>query len=337
MNINMKNWTESIIKQDRRTIIPLIAQKGIEITHHSIDEGVKSDNIQYQSALELDKKFPAEAICLIMDLSVEAEAFGASIQYSQDEIPSVKGRLLQSCDEIINLQVPPLTANRIPIYINTAKRIAENSTKPVFAGCIGPYSLGGRLLDLSEMMMAIYLDPKKTCLLLEKCTEFLISYCQALKEAGTNGVIIAEPAAGLLSNDLCMQFSSTYIKRIVHDVQDESFSIILHNCGNTRHCTNAMIATEAAGYHFGNNIRMEEVLKECPSNSLVMGNLDPVSLLKFSTPEEVYISTQKLLKETAPYPNFVLSTGCDCPYGIPDKNIVQMYKALSDFNHIYIH
>ena len=90
----------------------------------------------------------------------------------------------------------------------------------------------------------------------------------------------------------------------------QSSSDILHNCGNTGHCTKAMVATGAAAYHFGNKIDMVEALKEVPADALAMGNLDPVSLFKAATPEVMKKATLDLLEATRSYPNFVLSSGC---------------------------
>ena len=67
------------------------------------------------------------------------------------------------------------------------------------------------------------LEPEVIHILLEKITGFLIDYALAFKEAGANGIIIAEPAAGLLSPVLCEEFSSKYVQRIVEEVQDDYF------------------------------------------------------------------------------------------------------------------
>ena len=113
----------------------------------------------------------------------------------------------------------------------------------------------------------MYIEPDSVKLLLNKCTDFIKRYCTALKQAGANGVLIAEPAAGLLSNEACIEFSSVYVKEIVDEIQDDNFSIILHNCGNTGQCTDAMVYTGAVGYHFGNGIDMVEALEQCPKNA----------------------------------------------------------------------
>ena len=173
-----------------------------------------------------------------MDLTVEAEAFGAEIVFPEDEVPSVSGRLLRDEAAIESLEVPALNKGRIPQYLKANMLAAGHITdRPVFAGCIGPYSLAGRLYDMSEIMMLIYINPQAAITLLRKCTDFILRYCMALKATGANGVIMAEPAAGLLSNEDCMQYSSIFIKEIVDKVQDEYFSVILHNCGNTGNCT----------------------------------------------------------------------------------------------------
>ncbi len=183
----------------------------------------------------------------------------------------------------------------------------------MLGGCIGPFSLAGRLYDMSEIMILIYQNPEAAHTLLAKCTEYILRYCKALKETGVNGVVMAEPAAGLMSDEDCKRFSSDYVKQIVDQVQDDYFTIILHNCGNTGHCTKAMAATGAGAYHFGNKCDMAEVIREIPPTALAMGNLDPVSVFKESTPEAMHKATAELLGRMRDYPNFVLSSGCDTP------------------------
>ena len=143
---------------------------------------------------------------------------------------------------------------------------------------------------------------------------------------------MAEPAAGLLSDADCQTFSSDYVKYIVDQVQTDDFIIVLHNCGNTGHCTRAMVSTGAAAYHFGNKCKMEEVIRDVPPTALAMGNLDPVSIFKDGTPEQMHKEVIALLEKMKDYPNFVLSSGCDTPPHTPMANIDAFFKALEEFN-----
>ena len=113
-------------------------------------------------------------------------------------------------------------------------------------------------------MIALYVEPENIAVLLEKCTRFLIDYSRAIKQTGVHGVIMAEPAAGLISNEDCILYSTDYVRQIVDAVQDENFMVILHNCGNAGHCTEAMVQSGAVGLHFGNKIDMAlDALANC--------------------------------------------------------------------------
>ena len=329
----MTQWITDILRGPVRVAMPIMTHPGIELTGKRVVDAVTDGQTHFEAIKAVVQTYGMAACTVIMDLTVEAEAFGAPVDFPDDEVPHVTGRLVSGADDVSRLQVPPLTAGRLPEFLKANRLAAACFTdRPVFAGCIGPYSLAGRLYDMSEIMVAIYIEPDVIQALLEKCTQFLLVYCQALKATGVTGVIMAEPAAGLLSDDDCRTFSTEYVRRIVDAVQDESFSVVLHNCGNQGQCTQAMIDTGAAALHFGNAIDIRSALETCPADVPVMGNLDPVGILKQATPEDVYRRTAELLEATRGYTNFVLSTGCDVPPQVPAENIRSFYRALEAYN-----
>ena len=335
MKINMRQWVADIIRQQEVSAIPVMTHPGIEQNGHTVRQAVCDGRIHYEAVMTLVKQYPSAAACTIMDLTTESEAFGAHIAFSDDAVPAVASRLLPDVKSIYDLQVPSLSAGRIPQYLKAnllAAKAMANSSQPLFAGCIGPFSLAGRLYDMSDIMILIYENPDVAHTLLDKCTQFIIKYCEALKMTGANGVMMAEPAAGLMSNDDCFMFSSQYVKRIVERVQGDDFIVILHNCGNQGQCTRAMVATGAAAYHFGNKCQMKEVIHEIPPTALAMGNIDPVSVFKDGTPETMRTKVIDLLKEMRSYPNFVISSGCDTPPHTPKANIDAFFEALNDWN-----
>jgi uroporphyrinogen decarboxylase len=270
---------------------------------------------------------------MMMDLTVEAEAFGSTIKFADDEMPAVTSRLLSDARAVEDLTTPSLNSARVPQYLKATKLAAKTITdKPVLAGCIGPFSLAGRLYDLSETMTAVYTEPDTIKLLLKKCQVFLLQYALEMKALGADGIIMAEPAAGLLSPELCDEFSSCYIMPIVRAVQDEHFLFILHNCGNKGHVTRSMLSTGAGALHLGNALDIAGAIQEVPSGILVFGNVDPVGVLKLARPEEVFEATSVLLQRTADSRNFIISSGCDVPPKVPVKNLEAFFGAVETFN-----
>lgn len=331
----MNSWVSQQISNKKRIAIPIMTHPGIEMIGKKVKDAVQDGKVHAEAITKLNEVYPVAAKTVIMDLTLEAEAFGCQIEFQDNDMPHIHGRLVSSAEEIEELEVPGLSAGRIPEYLKANRLTVENTIdKPVFAGVIGPFSLAGRLFDMSEIMVACYTEPEAITCLLEKCTSFILNYCQELKKIGCSGVVIAEPAAGLLSNEDCQYFSSEYVKKIVDAIQDDTFLVILHNCGNQGHCTEAMLYSGANAYHFGNAIDMVETLKYCPKDKLIMGNVDPVGVLKMSSAKEVNAYVSNLLNRTSYFDNFVLSTGCDLPPHVPAENILAFFEALNDYNQI---
>lgn len=331
----MNSFIQQLLNSDKRIAIPIMTHPGIEAIGKNVIDAVTDGEVHYQAIKNVTETYDTTACTVIMDLTVEAEAFGCAISMPEYEVPSVTGRLVCDEESVNRLQVPSLSAGRMPEYLKANRLAVENiKDKAVLSGCIGPFSLAGRLYDMSEIMVGIYIEPDVIKTLLDKCTEYITLYCKELKAIGATGVIMAEPAAGLLSNEDCLEYSTVYVKQIVEAVQDDNFTVVLHNCGNKGHCTQAMIDSGAAALHFGNAVNMVETLEQCPSNLVVMGNIDPVGILKQATPEEVYRITADLLAKTAQYKNFVISSGCDMPPFVPDVNIKAFYRAIADFNAV---
>ncbi|HUI29405.1 MAG TPA: uroporphyrinogen decarboxylase family protein [Candidatus Acidoferrales bacterium] len=331
--MNVSEWIVSLGNSPNRLAVPIMTHPGIESTGKTIVEAVSDGETQFRAIKAVQEKYSPDAATMIMDLTVEAEAFGSRINLSDKEIPSLTDRLVGDQESVERLRVPSLESARVPQYLRAAQlAVKEIKDKPVFAGCIGPFSLAGRLFGMSEIMTSLFIEPDVIKLLLDKCSSFLRSYIGAMKNLGTDGILMAEPAAGLLSAEMCDEFSSDYIKGIVDDVQDGDFLFILHNCGNTGHVTQSMIYTGSGGLHFGNRVSMVEVLNEVPKNRLVFGNLDPVSVFKSGSPKHVFDETTKLLRQTTDHRNFIISSGCDTPPGSPPENVEAFFHAVRIFN-----
>ncbi len=330
----MKNWIEGLKSEQNKKPLPLLSFPSVSLLDVNVSELIADSSLQARGMQSVAEAVDAAASVSFMDLSVEAEAFGATVRFSEDEVPTVTGRLVTDEDEAEALEVPAVGSKRTGIYIEAVKKAVEKITdRPVFAGIIGPFSLAARLLDVTEIMMDCYDDPDMVHVVLEKSTEFLIEYAKAYKSAGAAGIVMAEPVSGLLSPALEEEFSSPYVKKIVDAVQDDSFSVIYHNCGdNVPKMLDSILSTGAAAYHFGNSVDMEEdIIKKVPADVLVMGNVDPAGVLRMGTPEKVREVTLSLLEKCSKYPNFLLSSGCDIPPMTPWENIKAFFAAFDEY------
>ena len=333
MKRDMKAWLSDMLHAETKKAMPVLSFPGASLLGIDVKELIFSSDNQAKAMAAVAQRVDSAASVSLMDLSVEAECFGAPIHISEDEVPTVTGCVVSSPEEADALKVPHVGAGRTEIYIDAIRKAAKLiQDRPVFAGVIGPFSLAGRLVDVTEAMIYCYEEPEMMHTVLSKATDFLIEYIKAYKEAGANGVVMAEPLAGLLSPDLAEEFSSRYVKKINEAVKSDDFLVIYHNCGNTTILTiDSILSTGSDAYHFGNAIDMAEMMKHIPADTIAMGNVDPAGVLRNGTPETVKQATKDIMGACCGYGNFVISSGCDIPPATPWKNIDAFFEAVNEF------
>lgn len=331
--MNARQWLDNLRNAPVKKAFPILSFPSISLMGITVRELIEDSDLQAQGMKRIADRVDSAAAVSMMDLSVEAEAFGSQIRISDDEVPTVIGSIVNSEEDAQALAVPSVGAGRTGRYIEAIGKACRLITdRPVFAGVIGPFSLAGRLMDVTEALVNCYAEPDMVHITMRKVTGFLIDYIKAYKATGAAGVVIAEPLTGLLSPDMAAAFSEPYVKEIVDAVQTDDFLVIYHNCGNnTIRMIDSILRTGAAAFHFGNSIDMREMLGHIPADIVTMGNVDPAAQFRNGTPASIREETLRVMGDCCSFPNFVISSGCDIPPASPWDNIDAFFAAVQEF------
>jgi uroporphyrinogen decarboxylase len=321
-----------ILNSPRRIAMPIGVYTGLEITGASVKEAVTNPKKQAEAVLALHKRFHTSVLLTAMDLSAEAELFGSQIRMSEDEIPIIIGRKVTSEEEIDQLFLPRAGDGRTAVHLESARLLVTQADNcPVLGETIGPFSLSGRLFGVSEALELSVTNPELLEKLLSKVTQFIIDYVTAFRDQGVDGVILAEPAAGLLSPRGLSRFSSVYIKQIVEETQSDKFTIVLHNCGAKLIHLPKILEAGAEIYHFGAPMDIGTAIEQVDSEVILAGNLDPTSVFFNGTTTDVIAHTKALMRLAVGHKNFIPSSGCDLPPHTPVENLDAFFNTIEAF------
>jgi uroporphyrinogen decarboxylase len=325
----MNCFNTFVLNSPRRVAMPIAVYPGLALTKARVCDVVSDPRAQVAAQEVLHQRYQTPFVLSAMDLSAEAEAFGCTIHLSETEIPSVTGRLVTSLDQAQRLAVPRPGDKRTAVHLEAVRRLRALPDRPlVFGGCIGPFSLAARLVGVSEAMELTVTDPELMHTAVEKSAAFLTEYIKAFRSSGADGVLMAEPAAGLLSPRSLATYSSAYIKQIGAAVADGHFALILHNCAAKLLHLPAVLETGLKTFHFGAPMDLPAALKQVPADVVLCGNLDPAGVFCQLSPDEMKNRVATLLGATAGHRNHVLSSGCDVPPNAPLANLDAFFEAL---------
>lgn len=326
--LNETCFTRAVLNAAHRHVMPIAVYPGLALTSGTVGDIVTNAAAQVSTQVALRERYGTSFVLSAMDLSAEAEAFGCTVHFSDHEVPTVTGRLVTDLDGARRLAVPIPGDKRTAVHLDAVRGLRKLPGAPfVLGGCIGPFSLAARLTGVSEAMELTVTEPQLMHSLIEKSATFLNAYLRAFRDAGADGVIMAEPAAGLLSPRALAAFSSAYIKPLGESVADGHFALILHNCAAKLPHLPMILESGLRSFHFGAPMDLPAALAKVSSGIVLCGNLDPAGMFCQAAPEHVQEAATGLLRKTASFRNFVLSSGCDLPAGTKLENLDAFFQA----------
>jgi uroporphyrinogen decarboxylase len=332
----------------RHFVVPLLGYPGLQLTKTTILQALTDENAHFETVCALVEKFKPDAIFYIMDLTVEAEALGAKINFSTNQSPSVGGPVVSSEQDLKNLFIPdPGKAGRMPLFLKVMERMKKTLPLPKAAYVIGPLTLAGEIAGVKNLMRTLIRSADFAKQILEFTTRVSKTYAQALVEAGADIICMLEPTAVLVSPKHFAQCSKPYVEEIAQSLRAVT---ILHICGNTTPLIPEMIKTRVHGISIDSLVDLVGVLSQLKNGMAVIGNIDPMKAMVFDSPEGIREKVLALrrrasaqekifstpchigfsgagLAEKNFHSNFILSSGCDLPPEVPLENVAAFMAA----------
>lgn len=308
--MNARKWIAGQIDNPVKSAMPCLFYPAVTAAGGSVAAVLADARRQAAILAAIPEKYPVGAVVRMSELWCEAAAFGAECELTDDSFPRITGPIASEAEDLADLSVPNAVNAVTSPMIASVEITAQTVGKPVFAGITGPYTLGSVLGGNEDFMVGCLSEPETIQAFLGKITAFLVDYALEYKRAGAAGVILAEPSISMISPEMAEDFSHRHIRRILDAAQDESFSVIYHNCGNVSAHLPQLAALGAHAYHFGDAVRLDAALETFPKDALVMGNIHPGKFAQ-ATDRDMERDTEALLKNFAQHKNFIPSSGCD--------------------------
>jgi len=316
-------YIDTVRDSEKPLVAPLAGFPGIALTNSTIRENLNDARLQARTIVELHKAVEMDVVFPMMDLTVETEALGGRIDWETDEMPAIKGIAVESIEQAEAITIPEIGQdNRLNVFVETCARLREAlPEKTIWGYALGPFSIAGRLMGMTEIAIATKLEPETVHAVLRKANALLKNYISALLDTGIDGVMILEPASSLLRADDADEFSNVYVSELVALMKSRGKTAGLHNCGSIDHVVERLCATGIDVLSVGSVTDPMLAYEKMPADTVLMGNLDPTEVFLRGTPDEIREAALKLSDRMADCERFVISSGCDLPPGVSIENL----------------
>ncbi len=313
------NLAHAVMTSPRPMVAPLLGYPGARLTNTSLRSNLFDPERHAASILALAERYKPDILFPMMDLAVEAHAMGLDVRFPENESPSVESHPVHTVDDADAWEDVDILADvRLQSFLTTIRLLRAATSTPIGAYVIGPFTLTGLLMGASSAAVATLRSPELVRRLNRRAFEITLPYAEASLAAGADFIVLLEPTAVLLSPTAFRTFSGAVVRAMAEALPAP---VVLHVCGNTTPLIPAMCETGVQGLSLDSAVDLAEIGAQVPRDIVLIGNIDPVAVMTRSTPDDVAAAVRALRRAMAPYPNFVLSTGCDLPLETPLANI----------------
>ena len=320
------DWVDEI---GRTPVVPLVGYPGLFLTDVSTEEALKDSQVHARTVEATAERFHPDAVFTIMDLTVEAEAVGLPIVWSEKAPPSLTTHPVKETKDLKELRKPdPEKDGRMPVYLDTVTALKDGLKIPLGAYVIGPFTLAGELAGAEKVAMATITDTGFVEGLLEFTTEVIKEYASALGKRGANIIAILEPTSVVLSPGFFDKFSLPWVSAVAGAIRKSWAFPVLHICGNTAHLIPGMAKANIDGLSLDSPVDIPAQIAKVPPDIVLIGNVDPVGTMLEGTVDAVRDEATRLVAGVKNYKNFILSSGCDLALDTPPENIDALIEVV---------
>ncbi len=157
------------------------------------------------------------------------------------------------------------------------------------------------------------------CELMDRSVAVGIDFARAQVQAGADTIGIGDAIASQVSPRLYERLIQPRETRLVEAVKATGAYVKLHICGNTTHLLPGMAGLGVDIVDVDHMVSLARVRETLGPDVTIAGNLDPVAMVRFGTPERIRDAVQRAY-ESAGNP-YMVNAGCEIPSGTPPQNL----------------
>jgi MtaA/CmuA family methyltransferase len=285
-----------------------------------------------EGQLRTSERFGIDHVSVISDPAIEAADCGAEARFYPDQPPAIdeanallanKTRLLSLTSLLANFERGEF-GRRMTNRIQGVSLLKERSggEKLVEGWVEGPCAEGSDLRGINNLMLDFIDEPAFVRDLFEFIVAMGLAFVKAQVAAGADLIGIGDAAASLVGPRIYREFVWPYEKRLVDGIHALGARVRLHICGNTRRILDGMGRLGCDMIDLDYLAPVGEGRAELGPQQVLLGNIDPVRVLRDGTPDSVYKAIGVCHQQAGN--RYIVGAGCEVPRDTPPENLLAL-------------
>ncbi|MGA2507490.1 MAG: uroporphyrinogen decarboxylase family protein [Chitinispirillaceae bacterium] len=320
-------------KTDRPPVIAQIFAHAATVAGVAVDEYVRDGETIARCQINALRRYGYDAVFAVMDVNVETEAVGSTLQYRSNQYPTIQQHALSRGDVQSRALPDPNSAGRMPEMLKALRILrGELDDEVLVVGCVlGPFTLTTQLLGIETALYMAVDDPQKLDRVMDFATEVVIAFGRAQINSGAHLPIVFDPSASpaVVPPQFFREFELPRLRRLFEALSEAgAIANWLHIAGPTGQILPYYPKAGVNIANFDYCITPSAAILGLPGTCLD-GNIKSLSFVE-ADPEDIESQAANLLDIFRERKGFILSSGCEIPPESLPENVAAMVNAIRE-------
>ncbi|MEK7991394.1 MAG: uroporphyrinogen decarboxylase [Thiotrichaceae bacterium] len=302
----------------------------------------KNPELACEVTLQPLERYPLDAAILFSDILTIPDAMGLGLYFSEGEGPCFE-RPIKTAADVEKLPIPdPHESLRYVVDAVSLIRKELDGRVPLIGFSGSPWTLatymveGGTTKNFAKVKGMMFDQPQLMHALLDKVAQSVVSYLNAQIEAGAQAVMIFDTWGGILTQRDYLEFSLTYMQKIVAQLKREhegqTIPVILFTKGGGQ-WLHAMADTGCDALGLDWTMPMGEARQQVGARVALQGNMDPCIL--YASPQRIEQEVKTILASFGQGDGHVFNLGHGIHPEIDPEHVAAFINAVHEHSTQY--
>lgn len=210
--------------------------------------------------------------------------------------------------------------NEVPDYFLDTIKLVREKTKgevSVHGEVFSPFTHYLELIGYQNAIIGLVKNKEKVKAVLDRLTDATIAWAVAQAKAGVDAVLISSAFAGggFISPKMYTEYVVPYERRLADAIREQGVPVYTHTCGKIGDRLDLMEQTHTMGIdtldpHPLGNVELSDAKNGVGQRLFLKGNMNSVSILEYTTKEEVIAEASERIHIGKPGGGYILSSAC---------------------------
>jgi len=319
---------------DRVPVFHMLSHYGAKEMGISIKEYFSNPDYVAETQMKMRKKYSNDCLYTFFYASIEIEAFGGKVVFTEDGPPNSGEPVIKSIEQIKKINPPKIKDSKPLQRVLKTTEILKKSIgeeAPIIGVVMSPFSLPVMQFGFENYLKLLYFREEEFKQLMKINQKFCVSWANAQLEAGATAICYFDPLASptIIEREKYLKTGHKIAQKTISQIKG---AVATHLAsGIAFPVVDDIVETGSAVLGFSSEDDIKSIKEKAANKICLLGNLSGIKMADLDR-KKAAVEVKDLIQKAAGGGGFILSDNHgEIPWQVSEDILLEISQTVKEY------